>query len=883
MTLTFSAALQSLAPVGGPLAGRVAELGRLRAAWNHARAGHGGVVLIGGEGGVGKSRLAAELAAEAESQGKGAFVLVGRCPAGGADPYAALVEAIGPMAPKPGSLDRDALFGAVADDLVRRSRRLPVLLVLDDLHHADPSTLLAVRRIAEAAARAAILVVGTYRDAVVDRAHGLSDLLDHPEVIRLTIDGLGVDDLGAIHGDAALARRLWRWSAGNPLVVSELLRLNTLDQAVPPQFDDLVASRLDVLDDPTRRVLQAAAVVGMEFTVPVVAAVADVSVDRVNAALDRAAAAGFVVTEPVAAGTRRFVHALVRETVERGVDAMDRTQLHRRAGRNLERSAAPVPAARVAAHFRAASPVGSSASVLRHAPRAAEAAMEVLAWEDAEVHYGNALAASRGAAPGVRADLLLGLGEAQRLAGETARARQAFLEAAGVARRARDGRRMARAALALGQVAAVWGADPVLESLAGEARALLGEAEEAAPLPAATAPAVGPAATAAPVFTDFASDRLYDVLDAYEAGAEADGQRAGAIPIPIIRPAVPEPDVTARRDDGAAAALLRARHAALAGPEHVAERLATAGDLVAIAAETGDEALAATGRGWRFVDLLEAGRLEEAAVEQSAHAAIARGLELPALAVDAAVWAATRALIDGRPSDARALAEKALALGTEAGDPEAEESFLLQRWQLALDWGNAEELVAVADACDGVALEDGSPHAWRAMAALALARAGQHELAAEEVRRATGSGLGLGQLTRDPARLHPLTCVAETAWLLGDGTRAATVAPLLEPFAHCFVVAGRGRVWRGSVARAAGLTAATAGDLDRAERHLHAALAAHRRAGALPLVMHTGQEWSLVLRQRGRRGDRRRANDAARAAAELAVRLGMAPATPHVA
>ena len=876
MTLTFSAALQSLAPVGGPLAGRVAELARLRAAWSHARAGHGGVVLIGGEGGVGKSRLAAELAAEAENQQKGAFVLVGRCPAGGADPYAALVEALGPIVPKPGSLDRDALFDSVADDLVRRSRRLPVLLVLDDLHHADPSTLVAVRHIADVAAHAAILVVGTYRDGVVDRAHGLSDLLDQPEVVRLSIDGLAVDDLGAIHGDAALARRLWRWSAGNPLVVSELLRLRALDEAVPPQFDDLVARRLDVLDAPTRRVLQAAAVVGMEFTVPVVAAVADVSVDRVNTALDRAAAAGFVVTETMAAGTRRFVHGLVRETVERGIDAMDRTQLHRRAGRALERSGAPVPPARVAAHFRAASPVGSSASVLRHASRAAEAAMEVLAWEDAEVHYGNALAASRGAAPGVRADLLLGLGEAQRLAGETARARQAFLEAAGVARRARDGRRMARAALALGQVAAGWGADPVLESLAGEARALLGEADEPVPAPAPRA-----AATPAPVFTDFASDRLYDVLPPFEVESEA--ERATAVPIRILRPAVSEPHVAARKDDGAAAALLRARHAALAGPEHVAERLATAGDLVAIAAETGDEALAATGRGWRFVDLLEAGRLEEAAVEQSAHAAMARGLDLPALAVDAAAWAATRALIEGRPTEARASAEKALALGTDTGDPEAEASFLLQRWQLALDWGNAEELVAVADACDGVAREDGSPHTWRAMAALALARAGEAELAAEEVRRATGSGLGLGQLTRDAGRLHPLTCVAETAWLLGDGTRAATVAPLLEPFAHCFVVAGRGRVWRGSAARAAGLAAAAAGDVDRAERHLHAALAAHRRAGALPLVMHTGQEWSLVLRQRGRRGDRRRANDAARSAAELAVRLGMAPPRTHVA
>ena len=117
-----------------------------------------------------------------------------------------------------------------------------------------------------------------------------------------------------------------------------------------------------------------------------------------------------------------------------------------------------------------------SGRALRYSAEAGDLAMELLAWDEAAIHYGHAIAAATGVAPTVRADLLLSLGEAQRLAGESARARQAFLEAATLARSCADGARMARAALALGQLDKVWGADPDLEAVAGEARALLGQA-----------------------------------------------------------------------------------------------------------------------------------------------------------------------------------------------------------------------------------------------------------------------------------------------------------------------------------------------------------------------------------------------------------------------
>jgi hypothetical protein len=233
-----------------------------------------------------------------------------------------------------------------------------------------------------------------------------------------------------------------------------------------------------------------------------------------------------------------------------------------------------------------------------------------------------------------------------------------------------------------------------------------------------------------------------------------------------------------------------------------------------------------------------------------------------------------RALVAGRSADAAAAAARAFALGTEAGDPTAAAAYLVQRWAVALEWGTDDDLVGVADECDAAASDGAASPAWRAMAAVALARAGQDELAAEELRRVMAGGLG--KLRRDPGRLHPLACLAEAAWIVGDAAAASAVAGLLEPLAESCVVVQRGLVWRGSVARFYGLAVATTGRWDDAERHLGAALAVHRRGDAHALAARTRMEQAAVLRARRRRGDRRRAAEAERAAVEAARRLGMA-------
>ncbi|MDQ3641664.1 MAG: hypothetical protein M3450_09495, partial [Actinomycetota bacterium] len=328
-----------------------------------------------------------------------------------------------------------------------------------------------------------------------------------------------------------------------------------------------------------------------------------------------------------------------------------------------------------------------------------------------------------------------------------------------------------------------------------------------------------------------------------------------------------------RREGADAVALLRARHLALAGPEHAGERLAAATKLVALAEEAGDDELAATGRGWRLVAALQLGHVDEVEADLREHADVARRLGRAGHAADAEAWSAMRALLDGRPDDARTSAAAALELAVEAGDPEADASYLLQRWWLAMEWGTPEALSGVTLECRERASTGSSGRTWRAALALALARDGELDLAAEELRRVTDHGLG--ELVRDAGRLQPLAALAEVAWIIGDSHRAAMVGPLLEPFADQLVVAGRALVCQGSVARACGMVAAATHRWDEAQRHFQAALAVHRRIGALPLLARTQLEWSRVLEQRGRKVDRRRAADWRRKSAELAGGLGM--------
>lgn len=232
------------------LVGREREMATLRDALAAALAGHGALVLIGGEAGIGKTALAEALSAEA--QGQGALILVGRCyDLAETPPYGPWAEALAPypadLPPLPAMLTRAdqgvavtsqaVLFRQVREALAALAARRPLLLFLDDLHWADPASLDLLRHLARGLATLPVLLLATYRAEELTRQHPLYTLL--PRLVReahadrLDLRPLGEDDVRALVGGryplspadvARLVAHLQAHAEGNPFYLGELVR-----------------------------------------------------------------------------------------------------------------------------------------------------------------------------------------------------------------------------------------------------------------------------------------------------------------------------------------------------------------------------------------------------------------------------------------------------------------------------------------------------------------------------------------------------------------------------------------------------------------------------------------------------------------------------------
>jgi len=352
-------------PAPAPFVGREAELAALAEAWEQAVGGARHVVVVTGEAGIGKTRLTSE-AARRVGQG-GGLVLFGRCDEEAIVPYQPLVEALdgyvaatpadelpalgdearaelaavlpsldAPRRP-PGADGRARLFGAVTDLVAAAAKERQVLLVLDDLQWADDDTLLLMRHLVRHAGDAAVLVVAITRDHDLEPGHTLGDVvlsLDRDGwVRRLPLRGLAeaevlelVARLGA-PGDAgthaATARRLVAETAGNPFLVTEVLRSGG---EIPPGVQELVAARVARLDPDSADLLRAAAIAGARFDLDVVAEAAGLAGRRLLDALDAALASGLVVEED--ADRYRFPHDIVRRTLVAQLSGARRRTLH---------------------------------------------------------------------------------------------------------------------------------------------------------------------------------------------------------------------------------------------------------------------------------------------------------------------------------------------------------------------------------------------------------------------------------------------------------------------------------------------------------------------------------------------------------------------------
>src|SRR6185503_4337429 len=294
------------------------------------------------------------------------------------------------------------LFEALLALLDRLAGEAPVVLALEDLHWADPSTRAFVAFLAHSLCRERVLVVLTYRLDELHRRHPLRPLLAEierdPAVHRITLEALSRDELAAaledILGeppDDGLVDRLYARSEGNPLFTEELLAAGVDGRgAMPVTLRDALMVRIEQLDPATEDVLRVLAV-GQRVDHALLGEISGLDRGALVAALREAVASHLVVAQPDDRYT--FRHALLREVVADDLLPGERTELHRAFAAALERRAGDGPdgaqiAAGVAHHYAAA---GDQRDALRASVRAATAAESVHAFGEAAALFERAL------------------------------------------------------------------------------------------------------------------------------------------------------------------------------------------------------------------------------------------------------------------------------------------------------------------------------------------------------------------------------------------------------------------------------------------------------------------------------------------------------------
>jgi DNA-binding SARP family transcriptional activator len=795
---------------GGPFVGRDAPLARLTAALDRARAGERRLVLIGGEPGIGKTRLMAELCAAAHAGG--AEVRSGRCFEEAIAPYQPFVEALGdawlhdaPVAADDARGARWRLFESV-DAALRTGS--PTVLALDDLHWADKGSLLLLAHLVRAPRPAALLVVGTYRESELSRTHPLAatlgDLRRERLYERVSLAGLEAGDVADLVrgwlGSDELAPTLHEETAGNPFFLEEVvrhLREAGAGAGIPESVREVLGRRLSRLGDGANRALQAAAVVGRDFDLALLERLDALAGVDVLEAVEEAAAAQLVREDGARPGRYGFAHPLVRETVYEELSLTRRVRLHGAVADALEVLHGDDPArlSELATHRLAAAAGGDPAPAVEVALRAAHHCIAQLAYEDAAATAAAALEALDAGGGALRADVLLVRGEALLRCGDEAAAREAFGAAAAIARDAGDAERLGRAALgASGLGVTIIAVD---EWVVGLLREALGAVTEDGPLRARLL-----ARTA---------------IETYYVSTPPQRKATGDEAVRVAQRSL---------DPAALVAALNARRVALWSAAYLTERLDTAAEMVAAAERARDVEGVLQGRNWLVADLLEAGEVDAAGAEVERHEALADRLRLPAYQWWGPMWRSTLAIAAGRVGEAEALIGEFAAIGARTADRNALLYAEVQRFVLAMmGFGEPPPIASLDRERDRPA-----DYAYRAGYAWYLATRGEADGARELVAWIAADDWA--RLADDMNRLAALCEVAQAIVIAGDATHAAGAYDRLAPYAARNVVNARGAGGYGSAELHLGLLAALLGRDADARAHLAAAVERNTALGA---------------------------------------------------
>ena len=833
--------------------GRARELELLTARLVDARGGRGQLVLVSGEPGIGKTRLAGELGRHAEAMD----VPLGWGRASedeGSPPYwifRQLSSSTGRAMPGwltgraagGGSAEaRFEAFEALADDLRAAAEAAGLLVVLDDLQWADAASLALLVHLARGTGRSRLMIVAMYRDTETTGREALSSALSalarESNLSRIRLVGLTRTEverqLTLITGTCVppeLAVLVSQRTGGNPFFVSELGRLaGEAGRALPDAVLDTVRSRLARLSGPCRQLIATAAALGSELDPAALAEVAERPVAQVLADLDEAATAG-VVAGP---DRWRFGHDLIRESARLDLPTAARLTAHARLAGFLEsRTDATSRASEIAHHWLESLPVGDPARACEWAERAADQALSQFAWERAAHMYQRAREAGAQLRATDRTRLLRRQGVAHLCGGDVQAGSAALTAAAEVAREASDPAALGEVALAIEGLSDPWGSFRG-GLLAGEALAGLppGDTPLRARLLALQA---GEAVVAGGVDPDRVSAEALAMAEQLD-----DGQ--------VLRSA------------------LRARQMARSGPDGVAERLGLGNRMLALGRADDDDDTMLWGRLWRFDALAMLGRLDEAEGELGPMLALTERLQRPLARWHYLRSKAAMDLARGRFDAATAACQESLAL-------------VEGRVHDALPGVSVIVLTVIAgltgrdDLVSEQMLEVFARDAPRFVSALLSAhwlRRGDRERARRDYTAIPATDIP------QPALLPVASAIVELIAEFGPSATAEHAAAALRLYPDLFVTGGAGAiVVSGSVRTSLGI--AVAGRPDDAVRELRLGIAADDQAGMPPFAALARFELAKVLARRRRPGDVEEASAIAASVAATAGQLGMAP------
>ena len=877
--------------------GRERESDLLADAFKRVAAGDGReVVLVSGEPGMGKTTLTAHFARAAFDAG--ACVLLGRGDEDLGAPYgpfvevlrhlithapedllAAHVQAQGPelarivptlkdrlttlpaAARTDPETERYILYGAVVELLARASASAPVVVVLDDLQWADKPSLQLLRHIISVDTSARLLIVATYRDTELSAAHPLTETLaalrrEHG-VNRIDLKGL--DDTGVVaFMEAAaghdlddigvgLAHALYRETDGNPFFVGEVLRnlsetgaiyqddtgrwlasTDPADLALPNSVREVIGSRVARLGERARRVLSFASVIGRDFDLELLAQVTETTEDEVLDILDAAATVALLHEVPDQPGHYTYSHALIQHTLYQDLGATRRAKAHHRVAEALEAICGNEPGERLgelAHHFFSATQPVDVDKAMAYSRRAGEAALEALAPDDAVRYFSQALRLHthiKESDPLLHTDLLLGLGNAQRQAGVPA-FRETLLDAARMAEEHGLGDRLVGAALAnnRGFFTSLGAIDADKVEVIEEALRALGRDDDA---------------DRALLLATLCNELSFGPLERRLALAEEAKDIARRVGDAVTRVKV----------------LNTVHQTALLVPTLLDERVSDSSEAFELAAELGDPVQRFWAADISHMSALTAGDFERHAACFAEMQRLSERLRQPMLTWVTTFHEAANALLTGDPDRAESLANDALQVGTDSGQPDAFAFYGTQLLGVRQEQGRLGELTSLI-----AQLASDNPRITAYHAALCLAHleAGESVEALELLHgRATN---GFASVNHDTAWMDAMANYAKTAIELQAAGPAVLLMAVLEPFHD--QIPFEGLLSQEPIATHLGGLAAVLGLHDRAEAYLEEAAALNSRGDMRFAEAYTNLLWGRMLRTRGGPGDAERA------------------------